>query len=294
MAATEHALPLLSSESSRRPCVYKALTREISTCETEYARHRMRRVALQYVLGIAFLFRALFTTELPAHAAVTIEGGPLAFWASIDAYLACVRVRPDPESEELCAAFGVATDPIGSISRYMFTMNYDPTRIHVNLTNTRFLCDFSNDGDCPPLEGPDHIIKGPPLHVGGPRAGSTFSFLVDPLAGTLSLVCDMSRNPASSEAERNVFMIGIDILGPWSGQVTVSDQPGICDMYFTSGSCIATVENRLASCDTSNRAVGIDFVVPEPPAGMFVAGGIGGLILLFLRRVPLARVSPSS
>jgi PEP-CTERM motif len=183
------------------------------------------------------------------------------------------------EFPELVLPCAVAVyDPPGEgVNHVGFTLQYDPSRVKVfPMPDSGFLCDFSENGDCPephPQIGTVRIPFGN-LHLGDAKPGTSFIFNIDEITGTVFLDYDLSANPATGEGNRFFFGLAMAPLQTFDGTVTIFDTPGIYDIYFTQSICQSTIDGRPAFCRSDTPAFGMNFnTVPEPSTiGLLGAG----------------------
>jgi hypothetical protein len=166
-----------------------------------------------------------------------------------------------------CVGF-LIFDPPGVISSIGFNVNYDNSIYQILPAQSGFLCDFSDGGYCP-ATNPNSVTFDPGFSVGSPRAGTNYSFVVTP--STISLLYDMSANPAPNTGDRNAFAIAFTTSSRLNFEFHT--QQGLGNLQTVSVSCQLVGGG---TCGSDSPAWGITGTsVPEPAAWAMLIVGFG-------------------
>jgi hypothetical protein len=169
-------------------------------------------------------------------------------------------------------------DPPGQISHVGFQIQYDPSKIRIDVADSGFLCDFSTAGSCP-VNAPGTLTQlSQPLAVGGPRSGTNYTLMVG--TNTVTLNYDLSANPALAGSDRDFFGLAFTTVNP-EYAVQFTNQAGLGDMYQVSTVCLLTDTTQ---CGSDNPGSGFSFT-PEPSSLFLLGSGALGLSGILRRRV---------
>jgi len=139
------------------------------------------------ILWSSFIGSALILTySQPADAGLAIVFLGSKYSAKI--IKQCLKVPLPPQLKAACLVLD--PDPVPSIEEIGFEIKYDPNKIRILPDRSGFLCEFTSNGDCPPVP---LIDSGQTINLGDPRENTTFNLSVT--SDTVIFYHDLRNNP---------------------------------------------------------------------------------------------------
>lgn len=171
-------------------------------------------------------------------------------------------------------------DPPTSAVQIGFEIHYDSSKMTILPEQSGFLCGFSDGGSCPLTAPGTSGTNGASMVVGGPRAGTDYTFTVTP--DTITLAYDLTANPAPLGPDQNFFAIAF--TSPYPG-VAFTTEPLTGDFYQVSTSCQTT--DPFMSCKSDHPIFGATLLPVPEPDGWWLA--LAGCVPLGLRVAKASR-----
>ncbi len=163
--------------------------------------------------------------------------------------------------------------PITStITEINFEMQYDSSKIRIIPELSGFLCEFSQNGDCPSISDTDfqNILLGDE-----PRSNTSTELIID--NSSLSYTHDLSKNPIPPLQEETFFLgIAYEVLIPFD-QIIIHNTQNTGDMFQLPSTC--GTPTGTIDCGSDSPTFGMSFVsTPEPTSTLsLISLGILGV-----------------
>ena len=243
------------------------------------------KLLIKFTLGVITLSIAAASTVSTAKAAGGLFaggiGGVVAF--SGTAYINCKLFTTSNNCGKIALVFD---PPAPGITQLSAEIAFNTSEFTFNPIESGFLCQFSQNGDCPPPGGPPGTFPLAQLpdsgfNPGQPLPGSSFS--LDEAEGTVFLNYVLA-SPVTVETDTNFFLFTFDFNNPPlidldQSTVTYSaTDPGLDFTHFSS-SCQLTALDQ--PCGSNNPIKGITLnlaVVPEPSTWVLLTTAFIGLL----------------
>ena len=207
------------------------------------------------ILWSSFIGSALILTySQPADAGLAIVFGGSKYSAKI--IKQCRKVPLPPQLKVACLVLD--PDPVPSIEEIGFEIKYDPNKIRILPDRSGFLCEFTSNGDCPPVP---LIDSGQTINLGDPRENTTFNLSVT--SDTVIFYHDLRNNPTPPILrEFNFFGLAFE---PLVDLDQISENDFVQQVNSAAQFCTVSGERR--TCGS----------VPEPTAtlSLLALGTIG-------------------
>ena len=243
------------------------------------------RRGLKFALGLIVFALTPAMTIPTAKAALAGLGGPIVGGAASVGFFAGCKFAGGGTWK--CAKATFLADPTAStgITSISMQVAYNASEFTFNPGESGFLCQFSQNGDCPPPGGPAGtfplaLLPDLGFNPGQPLPGADVS--LDEAGGTVFLDYTLP-SPVTAETDTNFFLFSFDFNDPPTidlSQSTVTYLASNSGLDFTQLSFVCGTTADLV-CGSNNPIKGITLnlaTVPEPSTWVLLTTAFIGLL----------------